>query len=411
MFDFKKLERPRRAGAPADPIEIFRSRPSGKDGAKELWQGQAKALTDWYKDPSSSTLISMYTGSGKTIVGCLIAQSYLNQGTSNVVYACPTIDLILQTEREARRIGLRPTTYHSQHFSDENFEQGKSFCITTYQALLTSRSRFRGQLRPGAIIFDDAHVGERLVRDALTLVVSRENHREGYEKLVARLRAAFTELNLQHSLEAAVAEESAGSIVLVPPSVALKQKEAIEEALAPLIDKNDAEMFLPYDYLRGKLHLCAVTISRAKVEFTPPFLPSLLLRALEDNQIPRVYLSATIQSKGDIARAFGRLPKRTVEPEVDAGRGERLVMFGSKMPDVVSSPEVIRSIGNKHKVLVSLPSGRVAKKWEPIVRPPERKEFSRVLDAFRKADRGFFCSCGQIRWNRPAGRSLPCDDD
>ncbi len=115
----------------------------------------------------------MYTGAGKTLVGVLIAQSYLLQGVRNVVYVCPTIDLIHQTVREANGIGITPTTFYQSKFSDQNFAQSKSFCITTYQALLNTRNKFRGQNAPGAIIFDDAHVGERLVRDAFTLTIRK----------------------------------------------------------------------------------------------------------------------------------------------------------------------------------------------------------------------------------------------
>ncbi len=55
-------------------------------------------------------------------------------------------------------------------FSNQHFDTGSGFCITNYAALFNSRSVFKGERRPGAIIFDDAHVAEKAIRDCYTLL-------------------------------------------------------------------------------------------------------------------------------------------------------------------------------------------------------------------------------------------------
>jgi hypothetical protein len=404
MFDFGGLEKPKAGAKPTNPRDIFRARPSGKSKIKELWQGQAAALDDWFRHPERNTLISMYTGAGKTLVGCLIAQSLLNQGKRNVVYACPTIDLIRQTEKEAATIGLRTTNYHEQSFSNDDFDQGKAFCITTYQALLTTRTKFRGQRRPGAIIFDDAHVGERLVRDAFTIKVSKIENRELFQALLPELEEAFREIYQHHSFDAVMADASAGSIALCPPTGIYARSERIQSIIERFAPQN-FKIQLPLDYLKGHIYCCSVTVSKNIIEITPPFLPSMHIAALEDNSIPKVFLSATVQSRGDIVRAFGKSPV-VIEPEVDAGRGERVLLFGSAVSAFSSKLENVDSLSKRHKVLVSVPSEKAAQRWAPIAVPPtDTKAFTSELDRFRTAAAGKFLLVG-----RYDGIDLPDDD-
>ena len=165
MIDFGNFRKPDQKTQSTDPRDIFKRRPSGEGAANDLWQGQAEALARWFDGSKPDTLIQLNTGAGKTIIGLLIAQSYVNQSVRNVLYACGTIDLVHQTAREAAKLGLSVTCRIGGKFDNELFNQGRSFCITTYQAVINARTIFRGPLRPGAIIFDDAHVANRTVRD------------------------------------------------------------------------------------------------------------------------------------------------------------------------------------------------------------------------------------------------------
>lgn len=404
VFDFGGLDKPKAKSASPHPRDIFRSRPSGKAKIKELWQGQAQALDDWFKNPKQDTLISMYTGAGKTLVGVLIAQSFLLQGIRNVLYVCPTIDLIHQTVREANGIGITPTTFYQSKFSDQNFAQSKSFCVTTYQALLNTRNKFQGQNAPGAIIFDDAHVGERLVRDAFTLTIKKAKHEVLYSQLAAIIKECFQDIGQAYNFEQVVSDFSAGSVALCPPNGVHNRSHELQAALAPHVD-NDISLQLPFDYLRGHLQYCAVTISKYVIEITPPFIPALHVRALEDKNVPKVFLSATVQSKGDIIRAFGRSP-RVIEPDVDAGLGERLMLFSSALDKFCADVKDLELLSKKVKVLIATPSERAADKWDDFASPPKTADlFTQKLNEFRGNANGAFMLLG-----RYDGIDLPDDD-
>ncbi|MBA2398981.1 MAG: DEAD/DEAH box helicase family protein [Bradyrhizobium sp.] len=209
MIDFNNLRKPDARTSPTDPREIFKRRPSGEGVANDLWRGQAEALEGWFKDQKDETLILLNTGAGKTIIGLLIAQSLVAQGTKNVVYVCSTIDLIKQTAAEAAKLGIPVTIRAEGDFDNDLFNQGKAFCIATYPALFFG---FRSN-KPGALIFDDAHVAGKSIRDVFTLSISKKDHTQLYGELLEFLRPIFTDYHQKMEFEAAIREdEESGSV-------------------------------------------------------------------------------------------------------------------------------------------------------------------------------------------------------
>src|SRR5690606_9242308 len=81
-------------------------------------------------------------------------------------------------------------------FSNDLFETGKAFCITTYAALFNGHSALRNRFFPQAIIFDDAHVAESLLRDAFTLRVDVYDHEELFKEIAELFKPHFQELGI-----------------------------------------------------------------------------------------------------------------------------------------------------------------------------------------------------------------------
>ena len=114
--------------------------------------------------------------------------------------------------------------------------------------------------------------------------------------------------------------------ILIPPDVVAATTAQLEAALRSAGADSDDNMKYAYQHLKDHLSVCAVVVRAGKVEISPPFLPSLALDIF-DRKVRRVYLSATLNNKADIVRAFGRMPAKIVEPRNDAGNGERLILF------------------------------------------------------------------------------------
>lgn len=379
--DFSKLGRAKKAAAPTDPIRIFESLPSLAGTPNDLWRGQYKALSDWHAIRSKrDTLISLNTGAGKTIVGLLIAQSLVNEGIENVIYLCSTIDLVEQTSKEASQIGIRHTKRVRKRYSNDDFEIGEAFCITTYSALFNGHSSIRNKYFPGAIIFDDAHVAESLLRDAFTLRCDVRTDEKMFQEISNLFRPHFRELGISGRFDDSL-DLSRQSTAFVAPNGLYQRAEELRELLRRYGAKERDDFKYAFAWLEDKIHCCSAIFTRGVFELTPPFLPSLALDIFEQ-KIRRIYLSATLQSHTEFVRAFGRLPDQTITPSNDAGNGERLILDGRKVKGGFG-PDFCEALVDGRKAIIAVPSYQRAGKWKELAEPPEVDDFSDALEDFR----------------------------
>lgn len=393
-MDFSKLGRAKKAQAPTDPIRIFETLPSLSGTFNDLWRGQDKALTEWHAARDrQDVLVSLNTGAGKTIVGLLMAQSLVNEGVQNVLYVCSTIDLVRQTSQEADRIGIDHSIRVRREFSNDLFETGKAFCITTYAALFNGHSALRNRFFPQAIIFDDAHVAESLLRDAFTLRVDVYEHEELFKEIAELFKPHFQELGIAGRFRDAL-DLSRHSTAFVAPHGLYERSERLLEILLRHGIKNHDDLTYPFAWLEDRINACAAVFTRGAFELAPPFLPSLALDIFQQ-KVRRVYLSATLQSQTDFIRAFGRKPDVTITPSNDAGNGERLIVSGRKVKGGFG-PDFAEKLVETQKVVIAVPDYERAKSWAKVAEPPARENFSEQLDVFRKADDGAFTLVSRV---------------
>jgi hypothetical protein len=380
---------------PIDPEAIFRRAPKGASSFADLWRGQTDALRRWHSDlrAKSDILISLNTGAGKTVVGLLIAESLINEGLERVVYACGTIDLVRQTENEAKRLGLSPTLRMQQNFTDDRYETGQAFCVTTYRALYQPYSSFRKALRPAAIIFDDAHTSEGYLRDAFTLLIEKRKYPDAFNELIRLLAPAFQDIGRREAFNGVVADDISASTLLVPPFYVHQKADVIAAILKPLkADKTNTDIVFKWGTLADHIRHCAITITHGAIELSPPFLPITTLPYFQDDGTRRVYLSATISYKSDLIRCCGReIPNEDIiAPKNDAGEGERLVLFSKYLKEDELAKKLVPAVAKDRKVVISVPSYTAAKRWSNIAVPPKVEDFSTALTTFRQQKKGGF---------------------
>lgn len=394
MVDFSKLSRPKSKSAPIDPIEIFKRTPNTGGAPNDLWKGQADALAAWNEArKANDNLIILNTGAGKSIVGLMVAQSLVNEGVENILFVCSTIDLVEQTAREAEKLGLSYTTRVGGQFSNDGFETGKSFCITTYQALFLSKSPFK-KFQIGGIIFDDAHVSERLIRDSLTVSVSVAEHEHLYNRLVEIVRPEFEKIKKGDHLKFVI-DETSGGTTLCPPMTAARNSAAIIDSFKSYGYRKHKDLLFPMLQLFEHISCCAIYVSSREVEICPPFIPNSHFEHVA-NCSRRVYLSATLDYPTDFIRAFGTAKVNRIEPSNDAGNGERVIILSSLLEDPNGKIDLAKRLKARSKVLVSVPSYRKADVWKEVCKPPMVEEFSEALNEFRNNDAGAFCLVSRV---------------
>jgi hypothetical protein len=396
VIDFNKLSRPKAASAPIDPLEIFAKTPNLKDAPNDFWKGQAEALRGWHQSRAiEDVAVLLNTGAGKSIVGVLIAQSLVNEQIGPVVFTCSTIDLVAQTARECDRLGIPYTARAHGEFSNDLFETGKAFCITTYQALFSSISTFNKEKKPAAIIFDDAHVAERSIRDAFTLTITKDRYPQLYSDVIQLIRPEFEKLNKGAHLNYIMEQFVQQSITMCPPATASRCQEQIIEAIKRVKDWRKTDLFFPALRIWENIGHCAIFISASAIEITPPFIPTGVFDFLSKG-VRRVYLSATLEFETDFVRGFGRQVTKQIVPDNDAGNGERLILLSSRFRDKIDQKAVAAEILKKHKLLISVPSYYKAQAWSSVCVAPPRAKFSEELQSFRAAQSGAFVLVSRI---------------
>ena len=401
-MDFSTLGAITQKTLPTHPVEIFESLPSLPDTPNDLWRGQAEALETWHQyRTKGDVLVALNTGAGKTIVGLLIAQSLVNEGHKNVLYVCSTIDLVNQTSKEADRIGLKYTTRVQQEFSNNLFELEQGFCITTYQALFNGHSSLRKNHFPQAIVFDDAHVAESILRDSYTIRIDSAEKTELFNEISQLFDSHFEELGIAGQFKDSITREHHVSAFVAPRGL-----QANKSQLLQIFHKydlsQDKDLTYPFEHLKDHIEACAAIFRNGVFELSPPFLPSRAMDIFHD-QVKRVYLSATLKSKTEFIRAFGRMPEEPIEPLNDAGNGERLIIRSMEMEGNFST-NFVKDLSASKKVVIAVPNYLESEKWSKVAKVPNRDNFSESLDGFRASESGAF-----VLVSRVDGIDLPHD--
>ena len=110
MVDFESLALMNDSKKEDDPRLLFKSL-SKTNGINDLYEIQSNALSQWYNRRNEKDLvIKMPTGSGKTLVGLLLAKASANELSSGALYLVENKQLVDQVITQAKKLVLKP--YH-----------------------------------------------------------------------------------------------------------------------------------------------------------------------------------------------------------------------------------------------------------------------------------------------------------
>lgn len=384
-IDFKRISARRTTKRIIGPIEIFQSLKVSDPAINDLWLAQGDALRLWDSNRRNGDVaIVLNTGAGKTLVGLLAAQSLVNETKGQVVYACSSIQLVEQTAAKAKGYGLGVTTYFQRTFSDELYQSGQAPCVTTYQALFNGRSRFfRDQVC--AVVFDDAHAAEHLIRDQFTLRVSRADNARLFSQIVQVFHRYHSSVGVATGYKETYDRGDAYRSWFVPPFALRGELAELQRLLIEAKLDEKRETTFSWEYLRDRVDLCCLFISGQEIAFTPPVLPTVSLPYF-DSKVRRLYLSATLTAKDAFVRTFGKEPDPIIAPETNAGECERLILIprlsrSCKIEDV----ELARTIIVDKKALILTPSTRQAERWKDIVGEQLSDNVTEQVENFKAA--------------------------
>jgi len=230
------------APPPASPLLLFDELPRMTGAVPELWRQQGDILREYGRAfvDVPDVAIELPTGTGKTIVGLLIADWRRRRG-EQVVYACPTRLLAYQVSPVARREGIPSVTlvrgWRSWPPLDRSqYESGDAVAIATYNTVFNSSPKIGS---PGTLLFDDAHSGEQYVAESWSVEVDRFEHPATWTVLIEALRPALDGMFLQRILDDIGDANLRSDVRLVVPSRRQGMVEKIDTALASLPANSD----------------------------------------------------------------------------------------------------------------------------------------------------------------------------
>lgn len=367
MVDFGALRRQEHRVLPTQPRDIFRLLPSKALGYSQLWDAQAQVLNAFHDRRAEKDLvIKVNTGGGKTIVGLLILQSYLNEEAGPALYVAPDKFLAKQVRVDAERLGI-PTT---EDVESSAYLSGSAIAVVNAWKLANGRSVFSGRrslgtVPIGAVIIDDAHAALATTRSNLSLTVLRDN--PAWKKLLD----LFSDDLSQAAPEpyADLVEDRPGGFPLRVPFWTWRTK--IDEARTILREqskKNDQPLYYSWRAVADILPLCRAVFSSREVTITAPLPPIHEITSFADAK-HRIFLTATLADDSVLVTDFGADPvtiRDVIEPSLAGDIGERMILAPQEINPSIALPDIRREIvtlSKKYNTVVLVPSAKWADAW------------------------------------------------
>jgi len=385
MVDFSRLSSPQPVERITEPIALFQSLTVKDPDINDLWLAQGDALRQWHERRDLHDVsMTLNTGAGKTLVGLIVAQSLVNESQAPVVYACSSIQLVEQTAAKAHGYGLGVTTYFKQQFSNDLYRQALAPCITTYQALLNGKSRFFDD-EVQALILDDAHTAEHLLRDQFTLTITKDQYPAVYAAFTGLLRGYYRDIDREVGFLQMVEKEDAFSMFFVPPFVIRNRYGEIKRILAEANLEGQVSTMFSWAHLCDRIDLCAAFITGTRISFTPPVVPTRTLPYFS-NAVRRVYLSASLCGGDAFIRTFGRSPDLEISPKTTAGECERLILMPRLREGCKDDREDAKSALGDNKCLILTATRARGDHWADVTTHGKEQDVGDQVERFKVAD-------------------------
>ncbi len=334
---------------PADPETLFHNLRGRAPEIKHLWSHQADLLRAYHKQCGNArdVAIELPTGSGKTLVGLLIAEWRRQSLGARVAYLCPTRQLARQVGTQARDYGIqahvlvgKQRDYPPQQFSE--YQSSRAIAITTYSAIFNINPRIKDAQ---TLILDDAHAGENFMVSMWSVEISRSAIPDTYHSLAELFRD-----EIESGIYADITDRSewnptkAGLIELISSTAIRKHIDAIRDLLDANLEEETSPWYA-WNVVKSHLAACNFFISWDSI-LIRPFIPPTQTHPPFEQASQRVYMSATLGAGGELERITGvKSIKRLPLPAGwdKRGSGRRLFLI----PELaMSNEEMIEVVKN-----------------------------------------------------------------
>lgn len=323
------------AAVPESPDRLFRDLPRRKHAS--LYDHQGQVLRSYVAKALGATDVALQlpTGSGKTLVGLLLAEWRRRKYQERVVYLCPTRQLVNQVAEEAlAKYGLTVEAFTGRvkNYTSEAktaYQDGERVAVTTYSSLFNVNPFFED---PDIIIIDDAHAAENYIASQWTLRINRFEPQDAtlFNAVAGVLKGCLTDANYARLTGSWRSVDDASWVDKVPTHKLIEIADELRNAISENI--NDLDQRYGWRMLADHLHACQLYVSSSEI-LLRPLIPPTWSHAPFANAKQRIFMSATLGAGGDLERLTGRTRiQRLAIPEgwERQGIGRRFFIFPEK---------------------------------------------------------------------------------
>ncbi len=347
-----------------DPESIFRELQIPT--IKGLWSQQADILREYYEryKTNSDVAIELPTGTGKTLIGLLIAEYRRRCHKDRVLYLCPTKQLAKQVYSKAEEYGLPASLligpqnqYPEEEYGD--YVTNKAIGITTYSAIFNTNPYRMDDAN--TLLLDDAHSAENYISSLWTVEIKRKENKEVFEGIIELFKDDISDYNYTRIMNGDN-EYYKPIYDLIPyPKYLEKLPILIELIEANINECRNAKH--PWSKINENLEACQLFFSWGEINIRPLVPPTKTHSAFSDSD-QRIYMSATLGDGGELERISG--VRKINNISIPKGwekysNGRRLILFPNRVFNPVESLKVaFGAISNQGRALVLCPDNRTA---------------------------------------------------
>lgn len=324
-----------RAAAPESPDRLFHDLPRRKHASLYDHQGQVLRNYVAHALMESDVALQLPTGSGKTLVGLLLAEWRRRKFSERVLYLCPTRQLVNQVAEEAStKYGLTVEAFTGRikNYTPEAktaYEDGERVAVTTYNSLFNVNPFFEN---PNVIIIDDAHAAENYIASQWTVRINRLEERDEtlFTAVSGVLKSVLSASNYTRLTGAWQSVDDASWVDKLPTHKLTEIADELRTVISENIEESDQRF--AWRMLADHLLACQLYVSCSEV-LLRPLIPPTWSHGPFANATQRVFMSATLGAGGDLERLTGRPGiKRLPIPEGwdRQGFGRRFFIFPEK---------------------------------------------------------------------------------
>jgi len=404
------FRKPKGSQVYSSPEELFTKLPNRARSHGYLRAPQVDALRAYDKFKNETDVaFELPTGTGKTIVGLLIAEWRRRQSGEKVAYLTLTNQLAKQVLKESEKLGIACADITGTKESRDpvevgHYQTGKAVGITTYANLFNVNPVVKAS---DVLVFDDAHGGAHVVADMWTVRIRKQEHADLYNELITILRPVLTDNQYRIITDGA----EYGAVELVDVCV---NKAIVQNIITLLGSVESPGVYFPWSLIRNSLHACLWLASINEIIIRPLIPPTYTHEAFSKTS-QRIYMSATLGGEGDLKRSYGITSIKTIRVQ-HAQWGKRYIFIPGLYMEEDECHKVIADIWRymeTRRVLMLAPSYNIGQKTYNAVAQgmnpkPTRLDAADIEDSiepFTSQENVMLCLAG-----RYAGVDLPGDD-